>query len=140
MNVSNGPSRICTEEKSDGLASTGLKLHKVTLRKDAESHDFGFSVSDGLLEKGVFVNLIRPEGPADQGGLQPFDRILQVNRVRTRDLDCCLTVPLIMEAGESLDLVISRTPLSAGHNGLSDYNFTKSLIHVSEPRTKSIAL
>uniref|UniRef100_A0A4W6E3K4 Glutamate receptor interacting protein 2a n=1 Tax=Lates calcarifer TaxID=8187 RepID=A0A4W6E3K4_LATCA len=85
----------------------------VTIQKDLESHDFGFSVSDGLLEKGVFVNMIRPDGPADQAGLKPFDRILQVNRVRTRDLDCCLTVPLIMEAGDSLDLVISRNPLAA---------------------------
>lgn len=34
----------------------------------------------------------------------------QVNHVRTRDLDCCLTVPLIVEAGPSLDLVISRNP------------------------------
>lgn len=51
---------------------------QVTIRKDRESHDFGFSVSDGLLEKGVFVNMIRPEGPADLAGLKPFDRILQV--------------------------------------------------------------
>lgn len=48
------------------------------MRKDHESHDFGFSVSDGLLEKGVYVNMIRPDGPADQAGLKPFDRILQV--------------------------------------------------------------
>lgn len=48
------------------------------MRKDLESHDFGFSVSDGLLEKGVYVNMIRPDGPADLAGLKPFDRILQV--------------------------------------------------------------
>lgn len=41
--------------------------------------DFGFSVSDGLLEKGVYVNMIRPDGPACQAGLQPYDRILQVS-------------------------------------------------------------
>lgn len=51
---------------------------QVTIRKDLESHDFGFSVSDGLLEKGVYVNMIRPHGPAEQAGLKPFDRILQV--------------------------------------------------------------
>lgn len=51
---------------------------QVTIRKDLESRDFGFSVSDGLLEKGVYVNMIRPDGPADQAGLKPFDRILQV--------------------------------------------------------------
>uniref|UniRef100_A0A8C6WV43 Glutamate receptor interacting protein 2a n=1 Tax=Neogobius melanostomus TaxID=47308 RepID=A0A8C6WV43_9GOBI len=114
----------------------------VTIRKDAESRDFGFSVSDALLEKGVYVNMIRPEGPADQGGLKPFDRILQVNRIRTRDLDCCLTVPLLMEAGESLDLVISRNPLALGDTGLTDISndSTNSLFGFSEPRTKSISL
>uniref|UniRef100_A0A8C7DNU1 Glutamate receptor interacting protein 2 n=1 Tax=Oncorhynchus kisutch TaxID=8019 RepID=A0A8C7DNU1_ONCKI len=77
-----------------------------------ESDDFGFSVSDGFLEKGVYVNMIRPEGPADRAGLKPYDRILQVNHVRTRDFDCCLAVPLITEAGDKLELVISRNPLA----------------------------
>uniref|UniRef100_A0A8C6UEX9 Glutamate receptor interacting protein 2a n=1 Tax=Neogobius melanostomus TaxID=47308 RepID=A0A8C6UEX9_9GOBI len=127
---------------SDALSCNALELHKVTIRKDAESRDFGFSVSDALLEKGVYVNMIRPEGPADQGGLKPFDRILQVNRIRTRDLDCCLTVPLLMEAGESLDLVISRNPLALGDTGLTDISndSTNSLFGFSEPRTKSISL
>uniref|UniRef100_A0A669B758 Glutamate receptor interacting protein 2a n=1 Tax=Oreochromis niloticus TaxID=8128 RepID=A0A669B758_ORENI len=104
-------------DKIPGLVKTwqdhATTKSQVTIRKDRESRDFGFSVSDGLLEKGVYVNMIRPDGPADQAGLKPFDRILQVNRVRTRDLDCCLTVPLIMEAGDSLELVISRNPLAA---------------------------
>lgn len=46
--------------------------------KDPEIDDFGFSVSDGFLEKGVYVNMIRPDGPADRAGLRPYDRILQV--------------------------------------------------------------
>lgn len=48
--------------------------------KDPESDDFGFSVSDGFLEKGVYVNMIRPDGPADRAGLKPYDRILQVTK------------------------------------------------------------
>ncbi|XP_060931185.1 glutamate receptor-interacting protein 2-like [Limanda limanda] len=126
----------------DGLSSTTLALHKVTVRKDLDSHDFGFSVSDGLLEKGVFVNMIRPEGPADQAGVKPFDRILQVNRVRTRDLDCCLTVPLIMEAGDSLDLVISRNPMAAADTGLPDDcdEPSNSLFCFHDHMTSSIAL
>uniref|UniRef100_A0A8C1HDM5 Glutamate receptor interacting protein 2a n=1 Tax=Cyprinus carpio carpio TaxID=630221 RepID=A0A8C1HDM5_CYPCA len=83
-----------------------------TFQKDVDSRDFGFSVSDGLLEKGVYVNMIRPDGPADQAGLRPYDRILQINHARTRDFDCCLAVPLITEAGEHLQLVISRNPLA----------------------------
>uniref|UniRef100_A0A8C4HQN6 Glutamate receptor interacting protein 2a n=1 Tax=Dicentrarchus labrax TaxID=13489 RepID=A0A8C4HQN6_DICLA len=114
----------------------------VTIRKDLESCDFGFSVSDGLLEKGVYVNMIRPDGPADQAGLKPFDRILQVNRVRTRDLDCCLTVPLIIEAGDCLDLVISRNPLAAADTQLPDDcdDPSNPLFCFPERRTNSIAL
>uniref|UniRef100_A0A8C7EB41 Glutamate receptor interacting protein 2 n=1 Tax=Nothoprocta perdicaria TaxID=30464 RepID=A0A8C7EB41_NOTPE len=100
------------KEMQEIMAPTPLEFHKMTLHKDPESEDFGFSVSDGLLEKGVYVNMVRPDGPADQCGLKPYDRVLQVNRVRTRDLDCCLAVPLISEAGDKLDLVISRNPLA----------------------------
>ncbi|PIO31111.1 hypothetical protein AB205_0055910, partial [Aquarana catesbeiana] len=91
-----------------------LREIEVTVMKDLETDDFGFSVSDGLLEKGVYVNMIRPGGPADRSGLQPFDRILQVNHVRTRDFDCCLAVPLLSDAGDRLDLVISRSPPLGG--------------------------
>uniref|UniRef100_A0A3Q2PAW4 Glutamate receptor interacting protein 2 n=1 Tax=Fundulus heteroclitus TaxID=8078 RepID=A0A3Q2PAW4_FUNHE len=106
-------SRRIKEEMQGILSPTPLELHKVTVIKDPESDDFGFSVSDGFLEKGVYVNMIRPDGPADRAGLKPFDRILQVNHVRTRDFDCCLAVPLITEAGDRLELVISRNPLGS---------------------------
>ncbi|XP_069045531.1 glutamate receptor-interacting protein 2 isoform X4 [Lepisosteus oculatus] len=105
-------SRRIKEEIQEIMSPTPLELHKVTIMKDPESDDFGFSVSDGFLEKGVYVNMIRPDGPADRGGLKPYDRILQVNHVRTRDFDCCLAVPLITEAGDKLELVISRNPLA----------------------------
>ncbi|XP_067092608.1 glutamate receptor-interacting protein 2 [Osmerus mordax] len=105
-------SRRIKEEMQEILSPTPLELHKVTVMKDPESDDFGFSVSDGFLEKGVYVNMIRPDGPADRAGLRPYDRILQVNHVRTRDFDCCLAVPLITEAGDRLELVISRNPLA----------------------------
>ncbi|KAK2493658.1 hypothetical protein MC885_000641 [Smutsia gigantea] len=94
------------------LLPTPLEMHKVTLHKDPMRNDFGFSVSDGLLEKGIYVHTVRPDGPAQRGGLRPFDRVLQVNHVRTRDFDCCLAVPLLAEAGDTLDLVISRNPLA----------------------------
>ncbi|XP_062842439.1 glutamate receptor-interacting protein 2 [Trichomycterus rosablanca] len=105
-------SRRIKEEMQEILSPTPLELHKVTVIKDPERDDFGFSVSDGFLEKGVYVNMIRPEGPADRAGLRPYDRILQVNHVRTRDFDCCLAVPLITEAGDKLELVVSRNPLA----------------------------
>uniref|UniRef100_A0A8C4HS69 Glutamate receptor interacting protein 2a n=1 Tax=Dicentrarchus labrax TaxID=13489 RepID=A0A8C4HS69_DICLA len=145
LNMPTGARDVPSRGKGDPpdiLSPTTLALHKVTIRKDLESCDFGFSVSDGLLEKGVYVNMIRPDGPADQAGLKPFDRILQVNRVRTRDLDCCLTVPLIIEAGDCLDLVISRNPLAAADTQLPDDcdDPSNPLFCFPERRTNSIAL
>ncbi|XP_005387124.1 PREDICTED: glutamate receptor-interacting protein 2 isoform X3 [Chinchilla lanigera] len=106
--------RASAEELRELLLPTALEMHKVMLHRDPTRRDFGFSVSDGLLEKGVYVHTIRPGGPAQHGGLQPFDRVLQVNHVRTRDFDCCLAVPLLAEAGDVLELVISRNPLAPG--------------------------
>ncbi|KAF7210008.1 transcript variant X1 [Nothobranchius furzeri] len=139
--VRDGPSRA-KGGSSEILSPTGLALHKVSIRKDRESRDFGFSVSDGLLEKGVYVNMIRPDGPADLAGLKPFDRILQVNRVRTRDLDCCLTVPLIVEAGDCLDLVISRNSLAASDVELPGNcdESSNSVLCFANYRPNSIAL
>ncbi|XP_064175362.1 glutamate receptor-interacting protein 1-like isoform X6 [Anguilla rostrata] len=105
--------RKMKQEMKDILLPTPVELHKVALFKELDEEDFGFSVSDGLLEKGVYVNNIRPDGPAELGGLKPYDRLLQINHVRTRDFDCCLVVPLIAESGNKLDLVISRNPLAS---------------------------
>lgn len=63
--------------------SNALQVHsfcvlQVSLNKESDLEDFGFSVSDGLLEKGVYVNNIRPGGPAEVAGLKPYDRLLQV--------------------------------------------------------------
>lgn len=56
-----------------------VEIHYVTLHKDSVYDDYGFSVSDGLYEKGVYINRIRRGGPAHlAGGLKPYDRILQV--------------------------------------------------------------
>ncbi|KAM9468137.1 glutamate receptor-interacting protein 1 isoform 1-T1 [Clarias gariepinus] len=105
--------RKMQQEIKDIVSPNPVELHKVSLSKASELEDFGFSVSDGLLEKGVYVNNIRPGGPAEVAGLKPYDRLLQINHVRTRDFDCCLVVPLIAESGNKLDLVISRNPASA---------------------------
>uniref|UniRef100_A0A8B9LRG2 Glutamate receptor interacting protein 1 n=1 Tax=Astyanax mexicanus TaxID=7994 RepID=A0A8B9LRG2_ASTMX len=104
--------RKMKQEIKDIMSPNPVELHKVSLFKESDLEDFGFSVSDGLMEKGVYVNNIRPGGPAEVGGLKPYDRLLQINHVRTRDFDCCLVVPLIAESGNKLDLVISRNPTS----------------------------
>ncbi|KAM3833321.1 glutamate receptor-interacting protein 1 isoform 8-T8 [Vipera latastei] len=105
--------RKMKQEMKEIMSPTPVELHKITLYKDSNMEDFGFSVSDGLLEKGVYVKNIRLDGPGDVGGLKPYDRLLQVNHVRTRDFDCCLVVPLIAESGNKLELVISRNPLAS---------------------------
>uniref|UniRef100_A0A673A1H8 Glutamate receptor interacting protein 2b n=1 Tax=Sphaeramia orbicularis TaxID=375764 RepID=A0A673A1H8_9TELE len=78
LHIRTWESRRIKEEMQGIVSPTPLELHKVTVIKDPESDDFGFSVSDGFLEKGVYVNMIRPDGPADRAGLRPYDRILQV--------------------------------------------------------------
>ncbi|XP_066447695.1 glutamate receptor-interacting protein 1 isoform X10 [Eleutherodactylus coqui] len=105
--------RKMKQEIKEIMSPTPVELHKISLFKDSDRDDFGFSVADGLLEKGVYVKNIRPNGPGEIGGLKPFDRLLQVNHVRTRDFDCCLVVPLIAESGNKLDLVISRNPIAS---------------------------
>lgn len=108
-----GLQSLGSQESGHDLATEHACIIKVTLYKGSDMEDFGFSVADGLLEKGVYVKNIRPAGPGDLGGLKPYDRLLQVNHVRTRDFDCCLVVPLIAESGNKLDLVISRNPLAS---------------------------
>lgn len=67
---------ISNSSKDDG---TQYRSFHVTLYKDKVYDDFGFSVSDGLYERGVYINRIRSGGPADTIGLiKPFDRIMQV--------------------------------------------------------------
>lgn len=67
---------ISNSSKEDG---TRYNSFHVTLYKDKVYDDYGFSVSDGLYERGVYINRIRSGGPADTVGLlKPFDRIIQV--------------------------------------------------------------
>lgn len=122
--ISNSSSRSGSNN-SDGQ----LKTIHVTLYKDQVYDDYGFSVSDGLYERGVYINRIRSGGPADQVSvLKPYDRIiqvkfncnlqslflnrvffnLQVNGTKTLDFDCCLTVPLIAASGEKINLIVQR--------------------------------
>ncbi|XP_068611137.1 glutamate receptor-interacting protein 1 [Brachionichthys hirsutus] len=104
--------RRMRQEVNEILNQNPVELHKLTLEKASDLDDFGFSVSDGLLDRGVYVSSIQLGGPAALGGLRAYDRILQINHVRTRDFDCCLVVPLIAESSNRLELVISRNPAS----------------------------
>lgn len=73
---------ISNSSKDDG---TLYRQFHVTLYKDKVYDDYGFSLSDGLYERGVYINRIRSGGPADVVGLlKPFDRIVQVNNDETK--------------------------------------------------------
>lgn len=71
--------REVEEQLQNIFTPTPVELFRVVLRKYSSLDDFGFGVSDGIYEKGVFLSAIRPGGPADQSGvLNQYDRLLQV--------------------------------------------------------------
>lgn len=74
------PSSNTDATSASGKDGGKHRVFHVTLKKDKVYDDYGFSVSDGLYERGVFINRIRTGGPADLSGvLKPFDRIMQVS-------------------------------------------------------------
>ena len=71
--------REVEEQLQNIFTPTPVELFRVVLHKYSSLDDFGFGVSDGIYEKGVFISAIRPGGPADQSGvLNQYDRLLQV--------------------------------------------------------------
>lgn len=73
------PARNFSERLASKESVLDNEIYHVTLYKDSIYDDYGFSVSDGLYEKGVYINRIRKGGPADIVGLlRPYDRIIQV--------------------------------------------------------------
>ena len=60
------------------FAPEPIQLHRVTLVKDSLAEDFGFGVSDGVYDKGVYISAVRTGSVADKMGLKQFDRILKV--------------------------------------------------------------
>ena len=93
--------------------STAAKLpalinhHLVTLHKDTEQSDLGFSLSDGFGEPGVYVKSIHSGGLAElDGQLQQYDRIMKVcafvhknyrcvSHQQTKDVDAPFLPPLL---------------------------------------------
>lgn len=111
MSLLASPNSAGSGLKSGRGIAVPTEVHRVTLFKDNVYEDFGFSVSDGLYDKGIYVARVRAGGPADNSVslLKPMDRILQINDTRTQEFDCCLAVPLIAAAGEKLELLITRS-------------------------------
>jgi C-terminal processing protease CtpA/Prc len=89
------------------------ELIVTSLQRLGESDSFGFSLSNGVYESGIYVGAVKDDGPAAEK-LQPYDRILKVNGLTVTDLTCTDVVPLIAQSGCRLDLVIGRRPLNSG--------------------------
>ncbi|KAL5014355.1 hypothetical protein ScPMuIL_008625 [Solemya velum] len=87
-----------------------IQLHRITLAKGNTNEDFGFGLSDGMFEKGIYVSAIRNGSLAEIAGLKPFDRILQINGKKIKDFSCSKVLPLISQADSWLELIISRCP------------------------------
>lgn len=60
------------------FSPTPVQLHKINLTRSTVVEDFGFGLSDGMYEKGVYISGVRKGSIADLNGLKPFDRVLQV--------------------------------------------------------------
>ena len=69
------------ELRSGATAGYRENIRAIVFR-DIETNSYGFSVSDGVLDKGVFIHSIKPDGPAARAGIQPYDKILQINNTR----------------------------------------------------------
>jgi C-terminal processing protease CtpA/Prc len=101
------------EQMKQIATPTPVELHEVFLERTAEFSDFGFSVSDGLIEPGIFIRTIKPNGLAELSGqLKPYDRILKINHHVVKDLDCKGAVPILAGAGNTVHLVVSRNPFA----------------------------
>ncbi|KAJ8303902.1 hypothetical protein KUTeg_017485 [Tegillarca granosa] len=89
---------------------TPIQVQKIKLTRNSLDEGFGFGLSDGMYEKGVYVSGVKKDSIADKCGLKQFDRLLQVNGKRTRDFDCHLALPLISDSKLQLNLIVCRKP------------------------------
>ena len=65
------------------VATAGYRENiRAIVFRDIDTGSFGFSVSDGLNDKGVFIQSVKPDGPAARAGIHPYDKILQINNTR----------------------------------------------------------
>ena len=71
-------SRTFDQQLQTIFTPTPIQLHRITVEKTTATADFGFSLSDGMYEKGVYVSAVRTGSPAQRAGVRAFDRILQV--------------------------------------------------------------
>ncbi len=81
--------REVEEQLQNIFTPTPMELFRVTLFKIREHGGFGFCLSDGVYEKGVYISAIQPGGPAERSGmLNTYDKILQVMFRNSASTNC----------------------------------------------------
>ena len=74
-------SRRSKEETRTVFTPNPVQLQRLVLEKGGKADKgagFGFSLSDGLYDCGVYISAVTSGGLAHRGGLRMYDRILQV--------------------------------------------------------------
>ena len=70
------------EQLQNIFTPTPVTFIRIVLYRENELEDFGFGLSDGVYEKGVYISAIRHGGPAELSGeLKSYDRLLQVSSI-----------------------------------------------------------
>lgn len=100
----------CSTEDERSCTSSNDRV-EVTLDKDHRFGDFGFSISDSVNSKGIFVNKVRNSsiGPY----LKPYTQIYQINNIDTSNMECSQVYKLLSNEQSNKDrmrLVISKSP------------------------------
>ncbi|CAF2159920.1 unnamed protein product [Rotaria magnacalcarata] len=116
------------ENKYDNYGRDRLVNDTVTvvLKRDRRILDFGFSISDRLYGTGVYINKIRPNGPAElERTLIPCMRIYKVNNIDVTRMECNQVVPLLSSSTDDLILVVGRRPAPM-------FDETDELFHTDE--------
>ncbi|XP_065178920.1 glutamate receptor-interacting protein 1-like isoform X1 [Sycon ciliatum] len=97
-----------------------VEMHVIELSRPGLNTSFGFSISDGLSEPGVYIRALMPGGIAmQQSKLKPLDRVLQINSTDVRDYDCRQVLPVLSDVRETLRLVICRCSQLRSMSGLA---------------------
>ena len=82
------------------VATAGYRENiRAIVFRDIDTGSFGFSVSDGLNDKGVFIQSVKPDGPAARAGIHPYDKILQINNTRYVVFNGALPLRVPLPAG-----------------------------------------
>ncbi|ESN98797.1 hypothetical protein HELRODRAFT_188911 [Helobdella robusta] len=104
QNITSSQNVRISHVNPERLSQTPIEIIRAILSKRKDADSFGFGLSNGVHEPGVFVCGIMAGGAADNI-LQLYDKVLQVNKVNIKNLSSNEVVDLIKKAGDILELV-----------------------------------